>query len=201
LNSVGVVSRGFRIHGFMNAVPFSAEEIDIRSKLEPLRHVVGDQIIYGRDHERGTVLMFSLCNCYVGMFWRAIDQSQSRKSLAKGYFGLDEHGDPNAKIQELLKVRVSTLRQKEYRSKDAKIKSELRLARKLAQRIDKRSEKLLAGIDHLCVVLHRPPTQFELRKHLKMSGSTFSEVTHDTGLDWLPERKSGPAGRFDTRRK
>jgi hypothetical protein len=95
-------------------------------------------------------------------------------------------------MKELLKLRASCLKQKAYCAKDPYVKSQLVLARKLQLRIDKRSEKLLAGIDHLCGVLHRPPVKFELQAYLKMSWSTLSEGLCDTGFDWLPVRKSGP---------
>jgi hypothetical protein len=178
----------------VNTVPFSDEEIFIRQQFDrrKLKHVVGDQIVYGPDPERGTVLVFGLDGQYRGMVWRSADQRASRKSLAKGYYsGLDEHGDPDKRMEELLKVRVSTTKKRLYRAKHSDVKSPLTLALKLQLGIDKRSEKLLAGIDHLCIVLHRPPAQFELQAHLKMRLSTLSEGQCDIGLDWLPVRKSG----------
>ena len=177
----------------MEAVPLSDDEKCIRKQLDGVKHIVGDQIIYGPDRERGTALMFDLHNCYLAMLWREKDQRQRRISLAKGYYsGLDELGDPDPRMQEFLKLRVSTLRQRQHRAKDPKIKSQLRLALKLTLRIDRRSERLLAGVDHLCLVLHRPPAKFELRQYLKMINSTFSVVTYETGFEWLPGRKRGP---------
>jgi hypothetical protein len=177
----------------VNAIPFPDEENYIRGKLESLKHVVGDQIVYGPDHERGTTLSFGLDGSYRGMAWRSVDQRQSRKSLAKGYYtGLNERGDLDEHMEELLKLRASTLKKKMYRAKKSNTKSQLTLARKLALKIDKRSEKLLAGIDHLCGILHRPPAKFEIEAYLKMSWSTLSEGLCDIGFDWLPVRKSGP---------
>jgi hypothetical protein len=91
----------------------------------------------------------------------------------------------------VLRSPATELRERKSREKDAVTKSRLSLALKLQLQIDKRSERLLAGIEHLCRLLHRPPTQFELRDYLKMSGSTFSEVVSDTGFSWLPMRKRG----------
>jgi hypothetical protein len=177
----------------VNTVPFSEQESFIRGQLDRIRRVDGDQIIYGPDHKRGTVLVFGLDGQYRGMAWRARDQRASRKSLAKGYYsGLDEHGDPDKRMEKLLKLRVSTIKKRLYRTKDRQDKSHLTLARKLQLKIDKRSEKLLAAIDHLCGVLHRPPAQFELKTYLKMKDSTLSEGQCDTGFDWLPVRKPGP---------
>lgn len=173
----------------MKVVPLSDEEKDIRQQLEKVKHVVGDQIVYGTDHERGTVLHFDLHGCYLGMPWREKDQRQNRLSLAKGHYkGVDKYGNIEAEMHDLLKLRVSTLKQRMHRAKDASAKSKYRLALKLALKTSERSEKFMAGIDHLCLLLHRPPTKFELRNHLKMSGSTFSEVTTETGFKWLPER-------------
>jgi hypothetical protein len=163
------------------------------------KQIVGGQIIYG-PYERGNALIFGLDNSYIGMVWRSEYQRQSRKSLAKGHYrSLDEHGNPDKRMQELLKLRASTLKRREYRAKDPSVKSHLRLARKLQLRIDKRSEKLLAGIDHLCGVLHQPPSRFELQEYLKMSSSTFSEVTKENGFDWLPKRKRGRADDCNNR--
>jgi hypothetical protein len=176
----------------VNTFPFSEEEIFIRGQLES-RKQVGDQIIYGPDHKRGTLLVFGLEGQYRGMVWRARDQRASRKSLAHGHpSGLDERGDPDGRMEELLKLSASELEQRESTEKDFAAKLRISLARKLALKIDKRSGKLLAGIDHLCGVLHRPPAQSELRNYLKMSVSTFSEVLCDTGFSWLPKRKRGP---------
>lgn len=178
----------------MNTVPFSDEEIFIREQFDRLRlkHVVGDEIVYGPDPERGTVLIFSRDNCYLRWVWRSIDQRQSRKSLARGHrSGLDSRGDPDEHMEELRKVPTSCLEQKESAEKDFAAKLQLSLARKLRLRIDKRSEKLLVGIDDLCSALHRPPAKFELQAHLKMSNSTFSEALYDTGFSWLPTGKPG----------
>jgi hypothetical protein len=176
----------------VNTIPFSDEEIFIREQLAKKRQVVGDQIVYGPDHKRGTTLSFSLDGSYRGLAWRSVDQRASRKSLAKGYyFGLDERGDRDERMEKLSKLRVSCLKKKLYRTKDSNIRSQLTLALKLALKIDERSEKLLAGINHLCGVLHRPPAKFELQAYLKMSWSTLSEGLCDTGFDWLPVRKSG----------
>jgi hypothetical protein len=165
------------------------------------KQIVSAQIIYG-PYKRGNALIFGLDNCYVGMVWRSEYQRQSRKSLAKGHYdALDQHGDPDKRMQELLKLRGGALKRREYRAKNACAKSHLRLARKLQLTIDKRSEKFLAGIDHLCGLLDRPPSKTELRAYLQMSGSTFSEVTKKTGFDWLPERKRGPITRFNNRSK
>jgi hypothetical protein len=180
----------------MNATPFSDEEIFIRQQLESLKQIVDDQIVYTGPpdaEERGNVLCFDLNNRYCGMGWRSEHQRQSRISLAKGHYaGLDERGDPDQRMEELLKVRTSTIKKRLYRAKDSDLKSPLTLALKLQLGIDKRSEKLLAGIDHLCIVLHRPPAQFELQAHLKISWSTLSEGLFDIGFEWLPKRKSGP---------
>jgi hypothetical protein len=177
----------------VNTFPFSEEEIFIRQQLESLRRVEGDQIIYGLDHKRGTVLIFGLDGSYRSWAWRARDQRQSRKSLAHGHrSGLDSRGDPDKHMEELLKLPANCLQEKESSEKDFAAKLRLSLAKKLQLKIDKRSEKLLAAIDHLCGVLDRPPAQSELRNYLKMSVSTFSEVLCDTGFSWLPKRKRGP---------
>jgi hypothetical protein len=178
----------------VNAVPFSDEEIFIREQFDRLRlkHVVGNQIVYGPDPERGTTLSFGLDGSYRGMAWRSINQRQSRKSLAHGHSsGLDERGDPDERMEELDKLPTNCLQEKESEEKDFAAKLRLALARKLRLKIDKRSEKLLAGIDHLCGILHRPPAKLELQAHLKMGNSTFSEALCDTGFNWLPKGKPG----------
>jgi len=175
----------------MDPRPFPEEEDYIRQQLESLKRVVGDQIIYGLQ-ERGNALNFGQDGSYRGMAWRSQHQRQSRKSLAHGYYcGLDERGDPDGRMEELLKLSASELEQRELTEKDAVAKSRLSLSKKLQLQIDKRSEKLLSGIDHLCALLGRPPAQLELRNYLKMSVSTFSEVLCDTGFSWLPMHKRG----------
>lgn len=176
----------------MDPRPFPEEEDYIRQQLDSLKQVVGDQIVYGPS-EGGNTLIFGLDGSYRGMAWRSQHQRASRKSLAHGHCsGLDEHGDPDRRMKELLKLRVSTIKKRLYRAKNSDVKSPLTLALKLQLAIDQRSEKLLAGIDHLCIVLHRPPAQFELKAHLKMKLSSLSEGQCDTGFDWLPVRKRGP---------
>lgn len=179
----------------MNAAPFSDEEIYIREQFDrlKLKHVVGNQIVYGHDPKRGTALIFGLDGSHLSWGWRSVDQRARRKSLAKGHHsgGLDSRGDPDEHMEELLRLPVSCLREKESAEKDFALKLRLSLALKLALKIDKRSKKLLAGIDYLCFLLHRPPTKFELQAHLKMSSSTFSEALCDTGFSWLPKGKPG----------
>lgn len=178
----------------MTNVSLSDEEIYIREQFDRLRlkHVVGNEIIYGPDPKRGTVLIFSRDNCYLRWVWRARDQRASRKSLARGHqSGLDSRGDPDEHMEELLKLPAKCLQEKESAEKDFATKLQLSLAQKLQLQIDKRSEKLLAGIDRLCRMLHRPPAKEELRQHLKMSRSTFSVALCDTGFNWLPKSKPG----------
>jgi hypothetical protein len=178
----------------VNTVTFSDEEIYIRAEFDRLRlkHFVGDQIVYGPDPDHGAVLIFGLNSIYLGMLWRSVDQRASRKSLARGHSsGLDEHGDPDKHMEELLKLPSNCLEEKESTEKNFVSKLRLSLARKLQLKIDKRSEKLLSGIDYLCGILHRPPTKLELRLHVKMEKSTFSEALCDTGFNWLPMRKPG----------
>jgi hypothetical protein len=182
----------------VNTVPFSDEEIFIREQFDRLRlkHVVGNQIVYGPDPdpdpERGTVLIFSRDNCYLRWVWRARDQRASRKSLAHGHrSGLDPHGDPDEQMEELDKLPTNCLQEKESLEKDFALKLRLALAQKLRLKIDKRSAKLLSGIDDLCRTLHRPPTKFELQVHLKMDRSTVRDALCDTGFNWLLKGKPG----------
>jgi hypothetical protein len=178
----------------VNTVPFSDEKIFIREQFDwrRLKHFVGDEIVYGTDPRRGTTLSFGLDGSYRGMAWRSQHQRASRKSLAHGHrSGLDSRGDPDEHMEELLKLPASCLGQKESAEKDFASKLRLSLARKLQLKIDKRSEKLLAGIDHLCGILHRPPTKEELRQHLKMSSATFRDALLDTGFNWLLRGKPG----------
>jgi hypothetical protein len=178
----------------VNTVPFSDEEIYIRAEFDRLRlkHVVGDEIVYGPDPDHRTVLIFGLDGSYRRWVWRGRDQQASRKSLARGHrSGLDSHGDPDEQMKELDKLPTNCLQEKESAEKDFAAKLRLALARKLRLKIDKRSEKLLVGIDHLCRALHRPPTREVLRAYLKMNSSTFSEALCDTGFNWLPKGKPG----------
>jgi hypothetical protein len=188
----------------VNTVPFSDEEIYIREQFDRLRlkHVVGNEIIYGPDPKRGSVLIFSRDNCYLRWVWRSRDQRASRKSLARGHqSGLDSRGDPDEHMEELLKLPAKCLQEKESTEKDFATKLQLSLAQKLQLQIDKRSEKLLAGIDYLCGILHRPPTKLELRVHVKMEKSTSSEALCDTGFKWLPNPKPGRKIRLKNHQK